>query len=101
MINCPFVIPVQYKGKGTPSDVPLSFEILLNIDSISSFSFDFVELDITLATDTTLLQSGDLREGSYPRPSKGMLQIIRKLQAHFLFVRLWSVFCIAITGFAG
>ena len=58
MINCPFVIPVQYKGKGTPSDVPLSFEILLNIDSISSFSFDFVELDITLATDTTLLQSG-------------------------------------------
>ena len=58
MINCPFVIPVQYKGKGTPSDVPLSFEILLNIDSISSFSFDFVELDITLATDTTLFQSG-------------------------------------------
>ena len=34
-----------------------------------------------------------MREGSYPRPSKGMLQIIRKLQAHFLFVRLWSVFC--------
>ena len=46
MINCPFVIPVQYKGKGTPSDVPLSFEILLNIDSISSFSFPYFYCDL-------------------------------------------------------
>lgn len=84
-----------------PATIVTASEVSDDNNVLSSFFIRFCRTRYHACDRYYFIAKWNLREGSYPRPSKGMLQIIRKLQAHFLFVRLWRVFCIAITGFAG